>query len=86
MYVAPFVLFNELVVLILNPLDNKSNDENVDSANDWFGTSRFPVTLYMSLAESNVYQDSTPELHLTKIYRGLNPQYTNGPSADPLPV
>ena len=87
MYVAPLVLTPEDVVLNLIPLESASQDSPAASAPDVSASNDSKPTLYGERDVSFRYHESPAALvFLIIIQRGLNPQNTKGPSAEPLPV
>lgn len=87
MYVPPDAFHEPNESLILNPLERQSIKYAPDpSALDAFGYKYVLIVLYGSRAVSLITQSEIESVRFTKINRGLNPRYTNGPLLDPLPV
>lgn len=86
MYVPPLAFLLESEVLNLKPLDKKSQSVKVTSAFVWSAyNSRF--TGFAGVLEESIknqFATASVRFHITN--RGLNPRYTKGPSALPLPV
>ena len=87
MYVPPLAFDSDELILNLKPFESMSKPPDavvsavLDSANkyNW-------LKLYEALDVSSKHHEPVESVRLYITNRGLNPQYTNGPSVDPLPV